>query len=193
MLDYTYENWKSRADALAFRNKAFIDGKFVDAASGDTFDCINPATGAVLAQVASCDEEDVNRAVAAARKSFEGGSWSRAAPGDRKAVLLKLADLIRENLEEMALLDSLDMGKLVTDAATVDAPGSAHFFQWYAEAIDKLYDEVAPTGPGDLAIVKKVPLGVVGAVTPWNFPLDMATWKSAAALERTSSTCRSSW
>ena len=103
-------------------------------------------------------------------------------PGDRKAVLLKLADLIRENLEEMALLDSLDMGKLVTDAATVDAPGSAHFFQWYAEAIDKIYDEVAPTGPGDLAIIRRVPLGVVGAVTPWNFPLDMATWKSAAAL-----------
>lgn len=117
-----------------------------------------------------------------ARRAFDAGSWSRAAPGDRKAVLLKLSELIRENLEEMALLDSLDMGKLVTDAVTVDAPGSAHFFQWYAEAIDKIYDEVAPTGPGDLAIIKRVPLGVVAAVTPWNFPLDMATWKSAAAL-----------
>ncbi len=182
MLDYSHDDWKSRADALSLRNQAFIDGKFVDAASGETFDCINPATGDVLAQVAACDVEDVDRAVLAARKSFDTGSWSRAAPGDRKAVLLKLADLIRENLEEMALLDSLDMGKLITDAVTVDAPGSAHFFQWYAEAIDKIYDEVAPTGPGDLALVKRVPLGVVGAVTPWNFPLDMATWKSAAAL-----------
>lgn len=182
MLDYTREDWKTRADALDFRSQAFIDGKFVDAASGETFDCVNPATGAVLTQVASCDAEDIDRAVGAARRAFDAGSWSRTAPGDRKAVLLKLADLIRENLEEMALLDSLDMGKLVTDAATVNAPGSAHFFQWNAEAIDKIYGEVAPTGPGDLAIVRKVPLGVVGAVTPWNFPLDMATWKSAAAL-----------
>jgi len=182
MLDYTHADWKTRADALSFRNQAFVGGKFVDAASGKTFDCINPATGQVLTKVASCDAEDIDRAVQAGRGAFDAGSWSRAAPGDRKAVLLKLAELIRANLEEMALLDSLDMGKLVTDAATVDAPGSAHFFQWYAEAIDKIYDEVAPTGPGDLAIVKKMPLGVVGAVTPWNFPLDMATWKSAAAL-----------
>jgi gamma-glutamyl-gamma-aminobutyraldehyde dehydrogenase len=182
MLNYTHDDWKSRAAALSFRNQAFINGKFVDAASGETFACVNPATGEVLTEVASCDSEDVDRAVVAARRAFDAGSWSRTDPGERKAVLLKLADLIRENLEEMALLDSLDMGKLVTDAATVDAPGSAHFFQWYAEAIDKIYDEVAPTGPGDLAIIRKVPLGVVGAVTPWNFPLDMATWKSAAAL-----------
>ncbi|MBY6068498.1 aldehyde dehydrogenase [Leisingera aquaemixtae] len=182
MLDYSYDDWKTRAAGLSFRGQAFIDGKFSDAASGKTFASVNPATGEVLAQVSECDEEDVNRAVAAGRRAFEDGRWSRMAPGDRKAVLLKLADLIRGNLEEMALLDSLDMGKLVTDAATIDAPGSAHFFQWYAEAIDKVYDEVAPTGPGDLALVSRVPLGVVGAVTPWNFPLDMATWKAAAAL-----------
>ncbi|WP_282170385.1 aldehyde dehydrogenase [Ruegeria atlantica] len=181
-MDYTHEDWKSRAAGLSFRGQAFIDGKFVDATSGKTFDSINPATGAVLTQVAECDEEDINRAVAAGRAAFEDGRWSRMAPGDRKAVMLKLVDLIRDNLEEMALLDSLDMGKLVTDAATIDAPGSAHFFQWYAETIDKVYDEVAPTGPGDLALVKRVPLGVIGAVTPWNFPLDMATWKAAAAL-----------
>ena len=182
MLDYTLEDWRLRAGQISFRNKAFIDGKFVDAASGETFDSIDPATGDVLASVAACDKEDVNRAVVAARRAFEAGSWSRMVPGDRKAVMLRLADLIRANLEEMALLDSLDMGKLVTDAVTVDAPGSAHFFQWYAEAIDKVYDEVAPTGPGDLALVSRAPLGFVGAVTPWNFPLDMATWKSAAAL-----------
>ena len=182
MLDYTYKDWKSREAALSFRHQAFIDGKFVAAISGRTFDSINPATGEVLAQVAECDEHDVNRAVVAARTAFEDGRWSRMAPGDRKGVMLKLADLIRANLEEMALLDSLDMGKLVTDAATVDVPGAAHFFQWYAESIDKLYDEVAPTGSGNLALVSRVPLGVVGAVTPWNFPLDMATWKGAAAL-----------
>ncbi|EBA07076.1 aldehyde dehydrogenase [Sagittula stellata] len=182
MLDHSHQDWAARAAMLDLRGKAFINGKFVEAASGKTFDSINPATGAVLTAVAECDAEDVDRAVTAGRRAFEAGHWSRMAPGDRKAVLLKLADLLRANLEEMALLDSLDMGKTITDASTIDAPGSAHFFQWYAEAIDKLYDEVAPTGPGDLALVRRVPLGVVGAVTPWNFPLDMATWKSAAAL-----------
>lgn len=181
-MDLTHQDWKSRAGGLSFRGQAFIDGRFVDAQSGRTFDSVNPATGAVLTPVAECGGADVDLAVAAARRAFEDGRWSRRAPGERKAVLLRLAELIRANLEELALLDSLDMGKLVTDAATVDVPGSAAFFQWYAEAIDKVYDEVAPTGPGDLALVRRVPLGVVGAVTPWNFPLDMATWKSAAAL-----------
>jgi len=182
MSDLTHEEWRARAARMTFRTQAFIDGRFVDAASGKRFASINPATGDVLAEVAEGDAEDIDRAVGAARRSFEDGRWSRMAPGDRKAVLLRLAELIRENLHEMALLDSLDMGKLVRDAATIDAPGSAHFFQWYAEAIDKLYDEVAPTGPGDLALVTRVPVGVVGAVVPWNFPLDMATWKAAAAL-----------
>ena len=180
MLDH--QGWKSRAKDLRFRGQAFIDGRFVDAASGETFDSINPATGAVLTPVAACDAADVDRAVSAARRAFADGRWSRRPPAERKAVLLRLAELIRENLQEMALLDSLDMGKLVHDAVTVDAPGSAHFFQWYAETVDKLYDEVAPTGPGDLALVRRVPLGVIGAVVPWNFPLDMATWKAAAAL-----------
>ena len=182
MLDFTHNDWMARAAALSFRNQAFIDGRFVDAADGDTFDCINPATGKVLTKIASCKTADVDAAVSAARKAFNSGSWSRMAPDGRKTVLLRLAELIRANLAEMALLDSLDMGKLVTDAAAIDAPGSAYFFQWYAEAIDKIYDEVAPTGPGDLALIRRVPWGVVAAVTPWNFPLDMATWKSAAAL-----------
>ncbi|MEM1386798.1 MAG: aldehyde dehydrogenase [Pseudomonadota bacterium] len=179
---HSFETWKAKAAALAPRSKAFIDGAFTDAVSGKTFDCINPATGDVLAHVAEGDAADIDRAVGAARRAFDDGRWSRMPPGDRKAVLLRLADLIRANLDEMALLDSLDMGKLVQDAVSVDAPGAAHFFQWYAEAIDKIYDEVAPTGPGDLALVRRVPLGVVGAVVPWNFPLDMATWKAAAAL-----------
>ena len=182
MTENTYADWRAKAAALSFRRQAFINGKFTNAISGKTFDSINPANGTVLAALAECDAADVDLAVAAGRHAFEDGRWSRMAPGDRKAVMLKLADLIRANLEEMALLDSLDMGKLVVDAVTIDAPGSAHFFQWYAEAIDKVYDEVAPTAPGDLALIKRVPLGVVGAVTPWNFPLDMATWKAAAAL-----------
>jgi len=178
----THDDWKSRAGKLSFRHLAFIDGKSVAALSGASFETVNPATGEVLARVAACDHQDVDLAVAAARRSFESGIWSRRAPGERKAVLLKLAQLIRENLVELALLDSLDMGKLVTDAATLDVPDAAAIFQWYAEAIDKLYDEIAPTGPGDLALIRREPLGVVGAVVPWNYPLDMATWKLAPAL-----------
>ena len=170
----THAEWTAKAKALTFRNQAYIDGKFVDAISGATFDTINPATGEVLTAVAACDAADVDAAVAAARRAFESGVWSQMDPTARKGVLLKLADLIRENLEEFALLDTLDMGKPITETSTVDAPGSAHFFQWYAEAIDKLYDEVAPTAPGDLALVRRVPLGVVGAVVPWNFP---STWR----------------
>ncbi|RUU49139.1 aldehyde dehydrogenase family protein, partial [Mesorhizobium sp. M7A.T.Ca.TU.009.01.1.1] len=115
-------------------------------------------------------------------RSFNAGVWSRTSPAHRKEVLLRLAQLLRENLHELALLESLDMGKLVRDAAAVDVPGSAAIFQWYGEAIDKIYGEVAPTGEGDLVLVRREPLGVVGAVVPWNFPLDMATWKCAPAL-----------
>ncbi|QDC01537.1 aldehyde dehydrogenase [Mesorhizobium sp. 8] len=182
MSELGHKDWIGKAATIRFRDKAFIDGKPVAARSGRTFASINPATGEILAEVASCGEEDIDLAVAAARRSFESGVWSRAAPAHRKEVLLRLARLLRENLHELALLESLDMGKLVNDAATVDVPGSAAIFQWYAEAIDKLYDEVAPTGTGNLALVRREPLGVVGAVVPWNFPLDMATWKCAPAL-----------
>lgn len=181
-MEFAKHDWAKTAATLRLRDKAFIDGKAVEALSGETFDCINPATGGLLAKVAASGEADVDRAVKSARAAFEDGRWSRKSPAERKAVLLKLADLIRANTVELALLDSLDMGKLVMDAATVDVPGSAAIFQWYAEAIDKVYDEVAPTGPNNLALVRREPLGVVGAVVPWNFPLDMATWKCAPAL-----------
>lgn len=175
-------DWSGEAGRIRPRSDAFIDGRPVPALSGATFDCINPATGDLLTKVAACGAEDVDRAVISARAAFEDGRWAARPPAERKAVLLRLAELIRANLTELALLDSLDMGKLVMDAATVDVPGAAAIFQWYGEAIDKLYDEVAPTGPGDLALVRRAPLGVVGAVVPWNFPLDMATWKCAPAL-----------
>jgi len=182
MTHFSFQEWQDHASKLNFRSKAFIDGKFVNSVSGKTMNSINPATGEMLTEVAACDQIDINNAVVTARRSFESGNWSCMAPTDRKGILLKLSNLIRENLVELALLDSLDMGKLVVDAATVDVPGSAMFFQWYAESIDKIYDEIAPTGVGDLAMISREPLGVVGAVVPWNFPLDMATWKAAAAL-----------
>ncbi|QND46039.1 aldehyde dehydrogenase (plasmid) [Rhizobium lusitanum] len=182
MNDMTKIDWQTEASRLTLRGEAFIDGKRVPSLSGATFDCINPATGGLLTKVSACDAADVDRAVKSARAAFEDGRWSGKSPAERKAVMLRLANLIRANLTELALLDSLDMGKLVNDAATDDVPGSAAIFQWYGEAIDKIYDEIAPTEPGNLAMIRREPLGVVGAVIPWNFPLDMATWKCAPAL-----------
>jgi gamma-glutamyl-gamma-aminobutyraldehyde dehydrogenase len=179
---HSLQEWQTLAGKLKPHHQLFINGRFEDADSGKCFSSINPANQSVLAEVAAGDATDIDRAVTAARAAFNKGVWSEETPQNRKAVLLKLADLIRANLDELALLDSMDMGKPVEDAAAVDVPGSAAFFQWYAEAIDKIYDEIAPTGKGNLALITKEPLGVVGAVVPWNFPLDMATWKGAAAL-----------
>ena len=182
MSELSFDEWKKLSNKISFRNKAFINGKFVDSISNKTFQTINPSTEEIITTITECNDKDIDIAVKAARASYEKGHWSKMPPAERKAILLKLAELIRSNLEEFALLDSLDMGKLVKDAVTIDAPGSAMFFQWHAEAIDKMYDEIAPTGPGDLAMITREPLGVIGAVVPWNFPLDMATWKASAAL-----------
>jgi gamma-glutamyl-gamma-aminobutyraldehyde dehydrogenase len=178
----TMSEWRDRAASLKLRNGIYIDGAFRDAASGGRFETVNPANAAVLTAVARGTAEDIDAAVASARRAFNDGRWSGKTPAERKEVLLKLAALIRDNVPELALLDTLDMGKPITDSTTIDAPGSAHFFQWHAEAIDKLYDEIAPTGGGNLAMIRRMPLGVIGAVVPWNFPLDMATWKLAPAL-----------
>ena len=175
-------DWRALAAGIAPRTGLWIDGQWQEAASGARFATVNPANGAVLAEVARGDAADIDRAVQAARRAFDDGRWSRKSPAERKEVLLKLAALIRANVPELALLDTLDMGKPIAESSTIDAPGSAHFFQWHAEAIDKIYDEIAPTGPGDIAMIRREALGVVGAVVPWNFPLDMATWKLAPAL-----------
>ncbi|WP_104202020.1 aldehyde dehydrogenase [Billgrantia saliphila] len=169
------------AAGLAFESRAFIDDAFVDAASGDTFETRNPATGEILAQVASCDEPDAERAVARAREAFAGGEWSRLAPGKRKRVLLRLADLMESHKHELALIDTLDMGKPVSSSLG-DMAGAIACIRYQAECIDKLYGEVAPTGEDSLALVLREPLGVVAAIVPWNFPLMMTAWKIAPAL-----------
>ena len=175
-------DWHQRAAALRFRDRAWIDGKWCAARSGETFCSINPATGQLLAEVASCDAADVDLAVITARRAFEDGRWSRLAPQARKQALQRLAALMLEHREELALLDSLNMGKPVTDAHDIDVPGAAGVFAWYAEAIDKRYGEVAPTPEHAVATITREPIGVIGAVVPWNFPLDMAAWKVAPAL-----------
>lgn len=177
-----FEQLTAQAKALDFRNKAFINGAYVDAASGKTFDCISPRDGSVLTKVAECDVEDVNRAVASARAVFEKGSWSEAAPAKRKAIMLHFADLLEKNAAELALLESLDMGKPITLAARDDIPLSYKCIRWYAEAIDKIYDEISPAGANEIGMITREPLGVVAAVVPWNFPLMMAVWKLGPAL-----------
>ncbi len=178
----TLDDWTRLAGEIAPRSEAFIDGKYRAALSGATFDSVNPATGELIAPVASTDTEDVDAAVTSARAAFESGAWSRTSASHRKRVLRQLSELILAHSEELALLDSMDMGKLVAEAHTVDVPSAAELFAFYGEALDKQSGEIAPTEPGNLALVTREPLGVVGAVTPWNFPLDLAVWKVAPAL-----------
>jgi gamma-glutamyl-gamma-aminobutyraldehyde dehydrogenase len=179
---HTAVDWHQRARDIALPTRALIDGRFSDAADGATFGRTNPATGQLLATVAECGERDVDRAVAAARRTFESGAWSGLAPDDRKAAMLRWADLIRQNLDELALLESLEAGKPVGDTSSADIPACAATIQWYAEALDKLYDEVAPTGPNDLTTITREPMGVVAAVVPWNYASIITSWKLGPAL-----------
>jgi len=179
------EGPRSVDDAVAgldIRSQAFIDGAYVDAVSGETFDCVSPITGETVVRVAACDSADVDRAVAGARAAFDSGSWSRLAPKKRKQTLQRLAALMAEHAEELALLETIDMGKPIRDAAGVDVPLAAECIAWYGEAIDKVYDEIAPTGHDAHVSIVREPLGVVGAVVPWNFPLLMSSWKLGPAL-----------
>jgi 4-guanidinobutyraldehyde dehydrogenase/NAD-dependent aldehyde dehydrogenase len=182
MTTLTHADWEQRAQDLKIEGRAFINGEYTDAASGSTFDCISPVDGRFLAHVASCDAADAQRAVENARATFNSGVWSRLAPAKRKAAMLRLAELINENVEELALLETLDMGKPISDSYGIDIPGSAQALSWSGEAIDKLYDEVAPTPHDQLGLVTREPIGVVAAIVPWNFPLLMASWKLGPAL-----------
>lgn len=175
-------DWHSRAAAIKPRSQVFIDGKFAPAMSGATFDNINPATGQTLGPVASGDQADIDRAVASARNAFRKGAWAHLPPKVRKKVLLKLADLMLANRDELALLETLDTGKPISDSLAVDIPSAANCIRWYAEAVDKIYDEVAPTGHNSLATITREAMGVIGAIVPWNFPLLMASWKIGPVL-----------
>ncbi len=178
----TAPEWRARAHSLSINGQAWIDGRYVPAASGATFDCLSPIDGRSLGPVASTDAVDVNRAVVSARRVFEQGDWSRQPPAARKKVLQRFAELVLAHRDELALLETLDMGKPIADSLAVDVPATARCIAWYAEAIDKVYDEIAPTGPNALAMITREPVGVVGAIVPWNFPLIMAAWKIGPAL-----------
>ncbi|MCE9686474.1 aldehyde dehydrogenase [Shewanella sp. AS16] len=175
-------DWESLADTLSIQGQAFIDGHYLEAASGASFDCISPIDGRILAKVASCDLEDANLAVASGRAAFDAGSWSRLAPVKRKQVMIRFADLLEANADELALLETLDMGKPIRYARAVDVAGAARALRWSGEAIDKIYDEIAPTAHNEIGMITREPVGVVAAIVPWNFPLLMACWKLGPAL-----------
>jgi 4-guanidinobutyraldehyde dehydrogenase/NAD-dependent aldehyde dehydrogenase len=175
-------DWHALATALRPRTGLFIDGAWREALSGEHFDCLSPVDGRLLARVSAGDAADIDAAVISARRAFERGDWSRAAPRHRKQVLLRFADLLREHQEELALTETLDVGKPISDSLSVDIPSAANCIQWYGEAVDKVYDEVAPTGQDSLALITREAQGVIGAIVPWNFPLIMAAWKIGPVL-----------
>ncbi|HXZ39196.1 MAG TPA: aldehyde dehydrogenase family protein [Terriglobales bacterium] len=173
---------------IARRHKMLINGRWVDSASGKTFPTYNPATGEVLAQIAEGDREDINCAVQAARHAFENGPWPRLTPSERGRLIWKLADLLEENLEEFAELESLDNGKPLTIARAADVPLAVDLFRYMAGWATKIEGNTIPISvpytPGAkyLAYTLREPVGVVGQIIPWNFPLLMAAWKLGPAL-----------
>ena len=182
MTDYTLAYWEAAAEALKFRTQHFIGGEYMPSASGATFPSINPATGAVIAEVARGGQAEIDKAVAVARKAFRSGAWSKMDPRDRMAVLEKFSALIEEKAEEFAVTDSLDMGKPVMDMMNIDVPGSVTSIKFFAESIDKFHGQVTNTAANALHYILNAPLGVVGLIVPWNYPLMMAAWKLGPAL-----------
>lgn len=174
--------WHDRAKTLKIDGRAMIDGQRTWAKSGATFDDISPVDGRSLGPVARCDAADVDAAVAAARAAFEDRRWAGLAPAARKRVMIKFADLIVAHGDELALLETLDMGKPIKYSLSVDVGATANCIRWYGEAVDKIYDEIAPTADTTLALITREPVGVVGAIVPWNYPMIMASWKIAPAL-----------
>lgn len=178
----TQDEYRSLASTLQCPTEAHINGALAPAASGKTFETINPATGKVLARIASCDQADLDRAVEGARAAFADGRWSQLHPTERKEIMIRFCERIAEHQHELAVLESLDSGKPVFDIETIDLPESIHCIQWHAETADKIYDQVAPSGNDAVGLVVREPIGVVGCVLPWNFPILMVAWKLGPAL-----------
>ncbi|SHI14656.1 aldehyde dehydrogenase [Ferrimonas marina] len=179
---HTQQQWQALKQELAIEGRAFINGQYQSANDGTTFATINPANDEVLAQIARCQGIDADRAVEVARARFDQGVWSQMAPSQRKVLMLRLADLVEEHIDTLALLETLDSGKPIRHSASTDIPGAAQALRWYAEAVDKTYGEVAPTERDVVATITHEAIGVVAAIVPWNFPLWLACWKLGPAL-----------
>ncbi|TOG45123.1 aldehyde dehydrogenase PuuC, partial [Vibrio parahaemolyticus] len=178
----TQEQWIELKNNLNIENRAYINGEYSASLTGQTIPVVNPATDEIFTEIARCQSEDVDLAVSYARQAFQSGIWSESSPAHRKAVLKQFADLIDQHQEELALLETLDTGKPISHSFSTDIPGAANSLRWYAEAIDKVYGEVAPTEKDVHAFISHQPIGVVAAVVPWNFPLWLACWKLGPAL-----------
>ncbi|MEO9574448.1 MAG: aldehyde dehydrogenase [Tateyamaria sp.] len=177
----THAEYVALADALDPPRTPFIDGKY-QRGHGPMMATVNPATGEEIAQISTANAEDVDLAVTKAREAFDQGHWSKLDPEARKDVLIRLCKLMTRNRRELAVMESVESGKPILDCETVDLPETLHCIKWHAEAIDKIYDQTAPTGDGAMAMILREPVGVVAAVLPWNFPLMMLAWKIGPAL-----------
>ena len=178
----TKEEYAALAASISLPVTAYIDGKFQPAQSGETFPTLNPATGEIIANIAACSYIEVDLAVEKSREAFDSGRWSKLHPSERKSTLIRLAKLMTRNINELAVLESIESGKPISDCVEVDLPEAINCLLWHAEVIDKLYDQTAPVGDEAMAIIVREPIGVVGCVLPWNFPLLMMMWKIAPAL-----------
>ena len=181
---YTGKDWKKAAEKVlaSAETRFFIDGRYVDAIDGGRFETSNPANREVIATMAAANERDVDAAVAAARRAFRDKRWSGLAPRTRMEILYNYTRLIDENAEQLALLDTLDMGKPIRDMVNIDLPAVIQTIQFMAEYIDKIEGSVTNTPADVMHYVLREPIGVVGAISPWNYPLLMAVWKVAPAL-----------
>ena len=176
----TLDDAIARARSLSLPTRCIVDGK--ETPARDTYDNVSPRDGTLLNKVASGGAAEIDAAVRSARAAFDDRRWRGLAPREKKARMLALAELMEGELQELALMESLDSGKPISDALGVDIPLAIQTVRWYGEAIDKVYGEVGPSNDSKLSLAVHEPLGVIGAITPWNFPLHMAMWKAAPAL-----------
>ena len=174
--------WHERATALRPDGRCLIEGERRAAAGGVVFAKHSPVDGRLLGDVARGGAADIEAAVRSARSAFEDRRWAGKPPAARKRILVRWAELVLAAREELALIDTLDMGKPIQYALGVDVPATARCLAWYGEAVDKVYDEIAPTPDTALALITREPVGVMGAIVPWNYPLVMAAWKLGPAL-----------
>ena len=168
--------------AQALKTDLFIGGEFVPSATGKRFSTTNPATGEPLADVAEAGREDLDRAVKAARQAFESGPWSSMKPRERGRILIRAAEMLLSRAEEFGRIETLDNGKPIFESAKIDVPTAADALSYFGESADKLYGDTFPARPDAMLLTLREPIGVVGAITPWNFPLLQAMWKIAPAL-----------
>jgi gamma-glutamyl-gamma-aminobutyraldehyde dehydrogenase len=178
----THEEYCAIAQNITYPVNPFINGEYVPPLSGNSMETINPATGEVITRVAACGPGDVDLTVDIARKTFEQGSWSRKHPAERKEIIIQLAKLIERDQTELAVLESLESGKPIIECLMTDLPETIKTLKWHAEAADKIYDQMSPANANGIGMIVREPIGVVGCVLPWNFPLMMLAWKIGPAL-----------